>query len=45
MFLERLVQAINELFAKFWLIVIVRADPNLTHPADPILTRGWSLTA
>ena len=23
----------------------VRADPNLTHPADPILTRGWSLTA
>ncbi len=22
----------------------VRADPNLTHPADPILTRGWSLT-
>jgi hypothetical protein len=23
MFLERLVQAINELFAKFWLIVIV----------------------
>ena len=21
----------------------VRADPNLTHPADPILTRGWSL--
>ncbi len=23
MFLERLIQAINELFAKFWLIVIV----------------------
>ena len=23
----------------------VRADPNLTHPADPILTRGWALTA
>jgi type I restriction enzyme S subunit len=23
---------------------LVRADPNLTHPADPILTRGWSLT-
>ena len=22
----------------------VRADPNLTHPADPILTRGWALT-
>ena len=24
-------------------ILRVRADPNLTHPADPILTRGWSL--
>jgi predicted porin len=23
----------------------VRADSNLTHPADPILTRGWTLAA
>jgi hypothetical protein len=23
----------------------VRADPILTHPADPILTRGWKPTA
>ena len=23
----------------------VGADLNLTHPADPILTRGWELTA
>jgi DNA-directed RNA polymerase specialized sigma24 family protein len=23
----------------------VGADPNLTHPADPILTRGWTPTA
>jgi len=27
-----------------WTSKTVRADPNLTHPADPILTRGWSLT-
>ena len=24
---------------------IVGADPILTHPADPILTRGWTLAA
>ena len=23
----------------------VRADPILTHPADPILTRGWTPAA
>ena len=23
----------------------VGADPILTHPADPILTRGWTLAA
>jgi hypothetical protein len=27
------------------LAVTVRADPILTHPADPILTRGWKPTA
>ena len=21
--------------------VLVRADPNLSHPADPILSQGW----
>jgi hypothetical protein len=24
---------------------LVGADPILTHPADPILTRGWTLAA
>jgi hypothetical protein len=26
-------------------LVGVGADPILTHPADPILTRGWTLAA
>ena len=25
--------------------LLVGADPNLTHPADPILTRGWKPSA
>jgi hypothetical protein len=28
-----------------WVAHGVRADPILTHPADPILTRGWTPTA
>ena len=27
------------------MVKVVGADPILTHPADPILTRGWTPTA
>ena len=30
--------------ANAMLLFFVGADLNLTHPADPILTRGWTLT-
>jgi hypothetical protein len=32
-------------FERYLTVWVVRADPILTHPADPILTRGWTPTA
>ena len=42
---DRALQAAVYAWQDRLLALSVRADPILTHPADPILTRGWTPAA